>query len=207
VKKVVIGIAVAVAVVMVIGFVPLVEAPYPVTIQYQDIETYHVDEPYEETVENRVPLQYQIVNYGGSVYVEFVTIMNRDEVGGHFTLRQSIYVIDRDDWADVEWERQQGGFVNYDSDTRFTRYDIAETIYLEPGETGELRYDAKEITGKTYEEIWVEQKAGYEIVPDEKTVEERVTKYRQVEKQRTVTRQREETRYKKVTLLDYLLHY
>ncbi len=34
-----------------------------------------------------------------------------------------------------------------------------------------------------------------------------VTKYMQVEKERTVTKQRTETRYKKVTLLDYILHY
>jgi hypothetical protein len=37
--------------------------------------------------------------------------------------------------------------------------------------------------------------------------ERTVTKYQQVEKQRTVTKQREEIRYKKVTALDYLLHY
>ena len=34
-----------------------------------------------------------------------------------------------------------------------------------------------------------------------------VTKYRQVKKERTIIKQRPETRYKKVTLLDYLLHY
>jgi hypothetical protein len=43
----------------------------------------------------------------------------------------------------------------------------------------------------------------YRLVEKERTV----TKYRQVEKQRTVTKQRPETRYKKVTILDYLLHY
>jgi len=49
----------------------------------------------------------------------------------------------------------------------------------------------------------------YTVTPSTKEVtsERTVTKYRQVEKQRTVTRQRQETRYKKVTLLDYLLHY
>lgn len=203
-KKIVVSIAVVVAVALIVGFVPLIEVPYPVTVQYQDTETYYVDEPYEETVETRVPLEYQVVSHGSSVYVQFVTIMNRDEVGGHFTLRQTIYVIDRDDWADVEWEGQQGSYVDYDSDSRFTRYDIAETIYLEPGEAGEVRYDAKEISGRTSEEIWVERKTGYEIVPDEKIVEETVVKYRQVERERTVTRERVETRYKKGSIFEYL---
>jgi len=43
----------------------------------------------------------------------------------------------------------------------------------------------------------------YREVEKERTV----TKYRQVEKDRTITKQRPETRYKRVTLLDYLLHY
>jgi len=43
----------------------------------------------------------------------------------------------------------------------------------------------------------------YRLVEKERTV----TKYRQVEKQRTVTKRRPETRYKKVTILDYLVHY
>ena len=43
----------------------------------------------------------------------------------------------------------------------------------------------------------------YRLVEKERTV----TKYRQVEKQRTVTKQRPETRYKKVSILDYILHY
>ena len=41
----------------------------------------------------------------------------------------------------------------------------------------------------------------YEATPGTKT------EYKAVEKQRTVTKQRPETRYKKVTLLDYLVHY
>ncbi len=43
----------------------------------------------------------------------------------------------------------------------------------------------------------------YRIVTEYRTV----TKYRNVEQQRVVTKERRETRYKKVTSLDYLLHY
>jgi len=66
----------------------------------------------------------------------------------------------------------------------------------------------------TWESFYISYEPGgwlweYTITEATKTVEQEraVTKYRQVEKQRTVTKQRQETRYKKVTLLDYLLHY
>ncbi len=232
-KAIAIATGVIIAIIAVVGcLVPLKEVPYTVMVDYEDtetyyenepyedIETYYVDEPYEETNEILVPLQYQVVTGGGSQSIQYCTIMNRDEVGGHFTFRQTIYVIDRDDWVDVEWEWEQGVHVDYDSDPRFTRYDLEETIYLEPNETGEVRWDAQEIDGRPREEIWVN---GFGlspvIIPEEKIVEDTVIKYRQVEKERmvtqyqevekerTVTKQRPETRYKKVTLLDYLLHY
>jgi len=208
-KKVMIGVGILIAIAaLVVCLVPLKEVAYAVTVDYEDTETYYVDEPYEETIEILVPLEYQVVTGGGSHFVQFYTIMNRDEIGGYFTFRQTIHVIDRHDWLDVQWEMEQGVDIDYDSDPRFTRYDLEETIYLEPSETGTVTWDAQEIDGRPWEEISVE---GFglppEIIPEEKTVEDMVTKYRQVEKQRTVTKQRQETRYKKVTLLDYLLHY
>ena len=204
-KKIVISVVIVAAIVLVVGFVPLIEVPYPVTVQYQDTETYYVQEPYQETIEILVPLQYQVVTGGGSHYVQYRTIMNRDEVAGYFAFRQTIYVIDKDDWLDIEWERQQGINIDYDSDPRFTRYDLEEIIYLEPGETGTVTWDAQEIDGRPDTEIWVE---GFglspEIVPDEKIVEDTVTKYKQVEKERAVTKERTETHHKKVPILEYL---
>ena len=49
----------------------------------------------------------------------------------------------------------------------------------------------------------------WDITPENvtKTKNMQVAKQKQVEKQRTVTKQRPETHYKKVTLLDYFLHY
>ena len=101
------------------------------------------------------------------------------------------------------------------------------TADIEPGEVDTVEFLAYDLfpyygsggpkpyydpeTGQ-WGEIWYEPGGWdwkYAITEATKTIEQQrtVTKYRQVEKQRTVTRQRPETRYKRVTLLDYLLHY
>ncbi|MCJ7761161.1 hypothetical protein MUP59_08505, partial [Candidatus Bathyarchaeota archaeon] len=80
-----------------------------------------------------------------------------------------------------------------------------QELYLEPKDRGTARYTADNpYLGNCDVDSW-----NYDVTPDTKEVERErtVTKYRQVEKQRTVIKQRQETRYKKVTLLDYFLHY
>mgnify|MGYP001077809101 CR=1 FL=1 len=189
-KKIAIGIIIGLAVVLAVGFVPLVSLPYQVT------ETCYVDEPYEETIETPVPLKYQRLSYGGTV----CEIMNRDDAGGNFTFRLTFYSIDQDDYLDALWEREQGTQVNYDTDPRFVKHRLEDTIYIEPGEISaggwgvmqEVRELAGVPEGHEGVEFWIE------VVPDEKVIEETVIKYRQVEEERTVTR------YKKVSVFEYL---
>jgi|GEM_PF-5453277 len=122
-KKAAVGIVVAVALVAVVGFAPLMDVPYQAT------ETYYVDEPYEETAETSVPLKYQRILCGATV----CEIMNRDEVGGNFTFRLTFYSIDQNDYLDVLWEREQGAKVDHATDPRFTKHVIEKSVYIEPG--------------------------------------------------------------------------
>jgi hypothetical protein len=120
VKKVVIGIVIAVAVVVVVGFVPLMDVPYQVT------ETYYVDEPYEatETYYETQPLTYDVVKsytdkgsyqerrrivIGGIVFqdeivtvfypVGYVAVKNTDTIDGIFGINFTFYAVDKSDAA------------------------------------------------------------------------------------------------------------
>ena len=185
-KKVVIGIVIVVAVVMVVGFVPLMDVPY------QDTETYYVDEPYEvtETYTKAVPLSFETNDYvkadtikehhqiiiGGIVFqdeivevpiqVACVEVENTDEVAGNFTVSFS-------------------GF-----EPMFGEYSLTTILSLGIGEQKTAECPAESIDN------W-----SYEVTPSTKEVEaERtVTKYRQVERERTVTR------YKKGSIFEYLV--
>lgn len=115
-KKVVIGIVIAVAVILVVGFVPLMDVPY------QDTETYYVDEPYEarETYYEAQPLSYEVVEsytdtesyqerrrivIGGVVFqdelvdvfypVGYVTVKNTDTVDGLFSVQFTFHAVDK----------------------------------------------------------------------------------------------------------------
>lgn len=119
-KKVVIGIVIAVAVVLVVGFVPLMDVPYQVT------ENYYEDEPYEatETYYETQPLTYEVVKsytdtgsyqerrrivIGGIVFqdeivtvfypVGYVTVKNTDTVDGMFGINFTFYAVDKSDAA------------------------------------------------------------------------------------------------------------
>lgn len=121
-KKLVIGIVIAVAVVMVVGFVPLMDVPY------QDTETYYVDEPYEvtETYYETQPLAYEVVEsytdtesyqerrrivIGGIVFqdeivevfypIGCVTLQNKDSVSGTFAVQFTYYAMDRSSAAQL----------------------------------------------------------------------------------------------------------
>ena len=80
-KKVVIGIIIAV-IIVVVGFVPVIEVPYTVTVQYLDTETY-----YETVPEVRTYTYYEEVPAG-----------SRDLITG--------YSPDRG--YNVTWEERQG---------------------------------------------------------------------------------------------------
>jgi hypothetical protein len=191
-KKVVIGVVIVVAIVVVVGFVPLMDVPYQVT------ETYYENEPYQdvETYNETEPLEYHIVEYHEGYAMEnlpigakppcawaIITLLNTDIVSGtfivHFYLTVEFLTSIGEDRFD---------FVSQD-------YQDSKELYLEPGEIG------------TWEKYWTEIDLApednclwrYEVTGS-KTIEKQrtVTKYREVQRERTVTH------YKKGSIFEYL---
>lgn len=120
-KKIVIGIIIA-TVILVVGFVPIMEAEYRYTETYCEDEPYEVTETYYETV----PLAYEVVGsytdtdsyeerrqiiIGGIVFqdevvevfypIGCVTIQNKDSVDGTFSVHLTFYWLDRHDAAQL----------------------------------------------------------------------------------------------------------
>lgn len=197
---------------LIVCLVPLKEVAYTLAVDYEDIETYYEDEPYEdtETYCEPVPLSYDETSYvkedtikerhriiiGGIVFqdevveipiqVASVDVRNTDDIAGSFTV--SFYGIT----------------------PLFGSPSLNKKLDLSPGEVKTATCPTETLG------TW-----HYDVIPSTKTVEKEriVTKYRQVEKQRTITAYRQvekertvwkkrlETGYKKVTVLDYLLHY
>ena len=191
------GIVIAVAA-LVVCLVPLKEVSYSVTVDYEDIETYYENEPYQdtETYTETVPLDYEVIDSDldveGQTATVSVAVRNQDDVAGTFTVELSvIYGCTFIEPGSIQITSL------LDSDE--------EELHLEPDDTGTATYS----TDNPYPMNCDVDSWSYDVTPDTKEVEKErtVTKYREVEKQRTVTKQRQETRYKKVTLLDYLLHY
>lgn len=199
-----IGIAVGIVIVvlaLVICLVPLKTVAYEVTVNYEDVETYYENEPYQvtENYTEDVPLTFEANAYVDedltyehhqiiigdivfqdeivevTIYVACVEVENTDDISGDFTVSFS-------------------GF-----EPMFGEISLTRTLTLDPGDL-----ETAECPAESSIDDW-----SYEVAPGTKAIqaERTVTKYRQVEKQRTVTRQRPETRYRKITLLDYFLHY
>lgn len=174
-KKVAVSIVIVVAIALIVGFVPIVDVPYSVLVQYQDTETY------TETV----PLAYQAESYATDdivlqhwetiipglppmsgvkeipIKVASVDVRNTDVITGSFTVFFS------------------GFSPMFSSDSLTVKLDLS------PGQekTASCPADSDEIGD------W-----SYSIRPGTKSVE----------KERPVTRQRTETRYKKVSIFEYL---
>lgn len=121
-SKAIIGIVVAVAAILVVGFVPLMNLPY------QDTETYYENEPYEatETYYETQPLTYEVtesyadtesyqerrrVVIGGIVFqdeivevfypIGCVALQNKDSVSGTFAVQFTYYAMDRSSAAQL----------------------------------------------------------------------------------------------------------
>lgn len=199
-KKVIIGIIIAVAIPLVVCVVPLKEVAYAVMVDYEDTETYYEDEPYQvtENYAEDVPLSFEANGYVKEDTIE----EHRQIVIGDIVIQDEIVEVPIE-VACVEVENTDaiaGEFVVSFSgfEPMFGELSLTTTLNLNPEQqkTAECPAD--------YINDW-----SYEVTPSTKEVESEriVTKYQQVEKQRTVIKQRQETRYKKVTLLDYLLHY
>jgi hypothetical protein len=211
VKKVVISIVIAVAVVVVVGFVPLMDVPYQAT------ETYYEDEPYEatETYYEWEDLTYEVIDsyedtgtylyhyktqigdlvWEGTREVPFpiakVVVRNLDDVPGEFGVSFTFYALTT---ATLDFFRETYG----DDDIPWymgSTYTSSDSIVIAPGDTGTAEATAQDIDMDEYEWKWE-----YTVNEPTKQVEmERtVTKYRQVEKQRSVTH------YKKGSIFEYL---
>jgi len=205
---------------------------YQDTETYYEDEPYEAIETYSETE----PLSYEIVKsytdiellreewrqviIGGVVFQDevvkifyptgCVTLQNTDSVAGTVMIDFSFYALEK--WYFEHTE-------NFSWDTYKKLLDppygehgkpVGESYHrslglnLKPRETTTAKISVHDINPDSDEFFWE-----FEVSQATKSVEmERtVTKYRQVEKERTVTKERPETRSKKVTLLDYLLHY
>ena len=199
-KKVVISIGIVIVLALVVCLVPLKEVAYAVIVDYEDTETYYDNEPYEvtENYTEAVSLSFEASSYVKSDTIEehqqiiIGDVVVQDEIVEVPIYIACVEVKNIDDVAG-EFVVSFSGFEPMFGDPSLTR-----TFSLSPGQEETAECPAESI------DDW-----DYEVTPSTKEVEaERtVTKYRQVEKQRTVIKQRQETRYKRVTLLDYLLHY
>lgn len=198
-----IGIAVGTVIAigaLVVCLVPLKEVAYAVTVDYEDTETYYEDEPYQvtENYTQDVPLSFEADDY---IRADTVEEHRRTVIGGIVIQDETVEVpievacveVRNTDDVAGEFVVSFSGF-----EPMFGDHFLTRTLSLSPGQEETAECLAESI------DDW-----DYDVTPGTKEVEQErtVTKYRQVEKQRTVTRQRQETRYKKLTLLDYLLHY
>jgi hypothetical protein len=194
--------------------------PYQVTENYSEAVPcdYRVIESYDEIVkvlyrdDEEIPGVPREAGFGDQAPKGHVVVKNTDNATGTFIVQFSF----------CEWDEYMSGFFP------IKNYQEGEvTLHIEPGQSdvavflahklgvGEGEGGMREVfdfdTGKS---VYISYEPGgwdweYAITEATKTIEQErtVTKYRQVEKQRTVIKQRQETQYKKVTLLDYLLHY
>lgn len=187
--KVGIAIGLVIAIIaLVVCLVPLKEVAYAVTVDYEDMETYYETETYMEAV----PLTFEADNH---VRADTIEEHQQIIIGGIVIQDEIVEVPIQVACVDVEnTDNIAGNFtVSFSGiDPMFGELSLATTLSLSVGQQKTAECPTESI------DDW-----SYTVTPSTKAV----TKYRQVEKQRTVIKQRQETRYKKVTLLDYLLHY
>jgi hypothetical protein len=197
---IIISIVIAIAVV-VVALVPLKEVAYTVAVDYEATETYYENEPYQvtENYTKAIPLSFEARGYvkkdviferrqiiiGGIVF--------QDEIVAVPIYRASVEVKNTDDVAG-NFTVSFSGF-----EPIFGKRSLTQTVSLAPNQQKTVSCPSESIIVN-----W-----NYRVTPGTKEVqrERTVTRYREVERERTVIRQRQETRYKRVTLLDYLLHY
>lgn len=231
-----IGLAVAVVVAVaaiVVCLVPSKQVPYTILVDYKDTETYYEDEPYQvtESYNETQPLQYRELDSFTTeaisdvearaamrgydlpdetvewpYFAVYVVVENLDDVPGTFEVRYScIGTADKGAAETYQWLLDLTSEEYQDLDIEC--YVGSTELYLQPQDVGVAICPESGVEIRSDRVPWWSD--GYDVIPDSKIIEYQrtVTKYRQVEKQRTVAKQRPETRYKKVTLLDYLVHY
>ena len=179
-KKIVIGIVIAVAIVLVIGFVPIVEVPY------QDTETYYEDEPYQDVetyTETELVPQVEIIESHMNIVGDVLWVRGKVKNSGNITfatLDVSIHAICP--VRDVEDA--------YDAKSVVLDYPVA----FKPGEVRDFSATFNRNIVEDGYTLKIYQPLAEIVVEKERTV----TKYSQVEKERTVTH------YKKGSIFEYL---
>lgn len=192
---------------LVICLVPLKEVAYAVTVDYGDTETYYETEPlhYRE-LDSFSGATEDWVNHRAAMYgyelpdklvldpdwALYVVIQNLDDSTGTFQVRYTLTTADKEAAERQMWLHERTPEEYEELHREY--YEGSIELHLEPGEIGVAICPPE---GVYIASDRVPFDHSHEIIPAT----------REVEKQRTVTRQRQETRYKKVTLLDYLLHY
>jgi len=202
--------AVIVVAALVVCLAPLKEVAYAVTVDYQDTETYYESESLEyrqldsftteaiDDVQGRATmvgydLPDEIVAWPS--FAVYVVVQNLDNAAGAFEVRYTC--VGTADRAVAE-DRQLWGQstpAEYEELLDIHCYTGTVELQLQPLEVGIAICPQGGVLVSSNRVAW--WSGGYDVIPGT----------RAVEKQRTVTRQRQETRYKKVTLLDHLLHY
>ncbi len=218
-KKLAMGIGAFIAVAaIVVCAIPIVAVDYAVDVYYEDTETYYIEEEYtvqepytvqelytgtenyteREPYNKSVPIDYVVTDEGihetctAGTYV-WVAIRNTDAKNGSFrvTFRILIHGV---------------GTSTKKASTYIVAGDTSRVEVYPSGDVRSFTYSIKAPT-KTIVDyrdvVKTRQVTEYRDVTKYRDVIE----YRDVPKQRTVTKTRQEMRSKKVTLLDYLLHY
>ena len=202
-----VGVVIAILA-LVVCLVPLKEVAYTVTVDYQDTETYYETEPLEyreldsfttEAVNDvrghaamrGYDLPDEIVGWPN--FAVYVVVQNLDDVPGTFEIRYTcVGTADKSAAEKYQWLVQLTPEEHQELDIKC--YAGSRELYLQPHEVGVAICPQSGVNIGSDRVPW--WSGGYEVIAG-----------KEVEKQRTVTKQRPETRYKKVTLLDYFLHY
>jgi hypothetical protein len=200
-KKLAIGLGSFIVIAaIVICAIPLKTVSYTVSVPYQDVEEYQVEEPLSYVIahyEDDYDLG-MIVTIDGDYYYQgekiekdqyrsykkyvysWLEISNADDVAGDFTVT----------WrCSCPGTQNYPGSPNYSGSQNYSSYDVStKYVYVRPAQTELIWYSGN---------IPLDCTVYWSASPPTKTV----TKYRIVEKQR------QETRYKSVTILEYLTSY
>ena len=205
-----IGIAIGVTIiilVLVICLVPLKWAAHELTIDYEDTETYYETEPLEyRELDSFSGATEDWINHRAAMYgyelpdklvLEpdwslYIVIQNLDDSAGTFQVRYTLMTADKEAAERQMWLTERTPEEYEELDREY--YEGSIELNLEPGEIGVAICPPE---GVYIGSDRVPFDHSHEVIPDTKIVEQ----------ERTVTKQRLEIRYKKVTLLDYLLHY
>jgi hypothetical protein len=215
-KKVMVGIGTLLAIALVICLAPLKQVAYAVTVDYQETESYDV--------EARVPLEYDVSvsedydiwlyedyqdylswqkyakgyvdrsNWDFSKELRFIPaitigIQGDMDAGGWYDVYITFYFLDKGVWEYLSTEVGRDDIREYGDSLSYHK-----SIYLDETCEDYVTFFAADIDAENAKWFY-----DYGVEPGTKTVTQ--TAYREV------TKQRSETRYKKVTLLDYFLHY